>query len=249
MGSRAVKKDGRTVIAQDGGRSSPACPGGDRDRRRRLRPPSGRDRRRRSGRWSCGSDCEGEENRRDRPAFEALLEYLKESAGVRLHRVQAAQPDPADRGSAWARCGTRYAEYSTASRWTLTSSPALQHDPDQRHGLLPGPAGHGTTCATRSSPGSSAKHGDAADPGVVRGVRLGRGALQHRDDPGRGPRPDQLPAAREDLRDRRGRGGARAGADGNYAKAGGGGSGEAPETVLRPTATALRVPKGAPSRP
>ena len=71
---------------------------------------------------------------------------------------------------------------STTSRSTRTSSPALQHHPDQRHLVLPRPDGLGATSRDEVLPAILARQARRrADPRLERGLRLRRGGLHPRD--------------------------------------------------------------------
>ena len=81
------------------------------------------------------------------PAFESLLEFLRDGRGVRLHELPAAVADAAVRE---AHAGGRREELRRVPGLPRDASGgvrgALQHDPDQRHRVLPrqggvGPAG------------------------------------------------------------------------------------------------------------
>ena len=84
------------------------------------------------------------------------------------------------------------------------------------------------------------------DPGLERGHGLGRRSLLARDPPRRGTGHRGLPIAREDLRDRRGRGGTESGPPGKLRHQGGrGDAARAAGPLLRTGGRAVRLSQGA----
>ena len=117
------------------------------------------------------------------------------AAGLRLHRLQAHEPDAAASTSACRRVGVAgYVDYTDY----LEVHPeefgrALRHDPDQRHRLLPRPLGLGGAREPRSSPGSWRQAAGRPDPRLERRLRLGRGGVHPGHGPGRGAGPRRVP--------------------------------------------------------
>ena len=146
------------------------------------------------------------------PAFERLLEFLRESRGFDFTGYKRTSLERRIRRrmerSAWPVRRLRRPPRGPPRR----VHRAVQHHPDQRHRLLPRP-GAWETSAEVHRPSCCPKR-RRADPGVERrlrgragGVLAGDGAAPRRS----GPR---VPGAGEDLRHRRRRGGAGAGAHG-----------------------------------
>ena len=219
MGVQAIKKMGGTVIAQDEARVGVLRHAERRhpDRARRFRAPldeiapalpiAGR------------SAARPHERRTETsPSFEALLElpasesrgfdftgYKRSSLMRRIHK----RMQPVGRRG-------RTPTTSTTSRSTRDEFTALFNTIlINVTGFFRDPDGVGVPRDARSSRGSSrAKRRDAADPGLERGLRLGRGGLHARDAARRGARRRRVPRPGEDLRHRRRRGGAGPGAAG-----------------------------------
>ncbi|CAA9309218.1 MAG: Multidomain signal transduction protein including CheB-like methylesterase, CheR-like methyltransferase and BaeS-like histidine kinase, partial [uncultured Gemmatimonadetes bacterium] len=163
---------------------------------------------------------------------------------LRLHGVQALHPD-APRGKAHGRGGggglRRVPDLpGSASRRV---HGALQHHPHQRHRLLARPGRLVRARARpRPRPGRGGR-GGLADPRVERRVRLGRGDVHAGDGVRRGAGPGAVQGAGEDLRHRRGRGGAGAGPGGHLRRAGDGGDAPgAARPLLRAVAGRVLLP-------
>ena len=128
--------------------------------------------------------------RRAEPPFDVLLEHLKRTRGFDFTGYKRAS---LERRIAQAHGGGRRRGLRRVPR--LPRGPPgrvrapVQHDPHQRHRLLPRRRRPGTTCAPRSCPrlldGAGRRR---ADPRLVRGLRVGRGGLHARDGARRGAR-------------------------------------------------------------
>ena len=89
---------------------------------------------------------------------------------------------------------------------------AVQHDPDQRHRVLPRPGRVGVPAGRGDPRAAGRTQPRRADPGVERGLRVRPGGLHPRDGSSPSHRRRRVPRAGQDLRHRRRRGGARPGA-------------------------------------
>ena len=88
-------------------------------------------------------------------------------AGLRLHRLQAVEPDPPRRQADGAGRGRRLRRVPRPPGGAPRRvHRAVQHDPHQRHRLLPRPGGLGRTCAARSCPRCSPRRAAASRSGV-----------------------------------------------------------------------------------
>ena len=129
------------------------------------------------------------------PEFEALLALPEGDPRVRLHRVQAGQPDAAGRSAAWQTSDPRLRRVPGLPRGAPRGvHRAVQHDPDQRHRLLPRPGRLGPTCAASVLPALLSTRPDGADPGLERRLRLRRGGVHPGHAPGRGARASRSSA-------------------------------------------------------
>ena len=77
--------------------------------------------------------------RPDDPELESLLEFLRSARVARLHRLQAAEPDPHGSASGCRRSGSsEFGDYRDLLEVDPTELAHLvRHHPDQRHRLLP----------------------------------------------------------------------------------------------------------------
>ena len=179
------------------------------------------------------------------PEFEALLEFSATSRGFDFTGYKRSEPHPPRQKRMDAVGVDDYAAYREhLERHPEEFADALQHDPDQRHGVLPRPAGVGVP-RDRGRPAhrSSAK---PAEPIRVwtPGARPAKRPTRSRSCFAEALGVDDLPRARQDLRDRRRRGGARYGAPRRvHARSSRDGARRAARALLRAGRRRLRVPQ------
>ena len=129
------------------------------------------------------------------PGFEALLEYVRDARGFDYTGYR--------RPSLMRRFQKRMQSVGAADYEAYRDVPrqaprrvrrALQHDPDQRHRVLPRPASLGVPRG-RGHPARSSRtrRSDGADPRLVGRLRLGRGGVHGRDAARRGARRGGVP--------------------------------------------------------
>ena len=138
-------------------------------------------------RWRTGPRWMG--TGRPTRTFEALLEHVKDQrafdfTGYKRSSLMRRVDRRMDQVGV-----TSYADYLDLAGRPRRVHRAVQHDPDQRHRLLPRPRRLGRTCARDVLPALLAsKPAEPADPGVERRLRVRRGGLHPGDRAGRAAR-------------------------------------------------------------
>ncbi len=173
--------------------------------------------------------------------LEPLLEYIKASRGFDFtgYKRPSLQRRVAKRMQA-VRCET-YERLPLVSRGAPGRvHRALQHDPDQRHDVLPGHGGVGVHAPRDRAENRGGHQVARQHPHLVDGLRIGGGGVLDRYLLRRGRSAGGFSSTREDLRDRHRRGGPRRRAPRDLPElAPRGCPGRSSRALLRPPRTAL----------